>query len=268
MKTKVLKLHNFLQREFYPDSRQYFNKRFYLAYESIIFNKNGVIHWDNKSEFKFISLTEQYSFIEKLILCRQKTNTLEDYCDISYGIIKDHFNRLRKDNILYTSNPFESKQEVFANNVVKHKRRDFFNSLESILSNIEKNYSIDLEKNNSESRENTKQTRLIKKKAKSEYNLIVVKYMILDKFKKTPFEYFNYTDRNNKIIKKESNLYKTLVSTDVVKNTFNKISNFEIFLREDKNSDYIDVLKQDVDIVNEKEIILFLDKLKKNKKKN
>lgn len=264
MKTKVLKLHNFLQREFYPDSRQYFNKRFYLAYESIIFNKIGAIHWDNKSEFKFISLTEQYSFIEKLILCRQKTNTLEDYCDISYGIIKDHFNRLRKDNILYTSNPFESKQEVFANNLVKHKRRDFFNSLESILSNIEKNYSIDLEKNNSESRENTKQTRLIKKKAKSEYNLVVLKYMILDKFKKTPFKYIDSKERYKKIINKEAKIYETLVSADNVKNTFNRISNFEIFLREDQNADYINVLKKDIDIAKEKEIVVFLDKLQKN----
>ncbi|WP_158841327.1 hypothetical protein [Polaribacter sp. L3A8] len=210
----------------------------------------------------------QHPFIEDLISYRKKINTLEEYCDISYDIITDYFNRLKKENTLYTNDFFESKQEVFANNVVKDKRGDFFVSLKTIFSMIEEKHSIDLEKNNSESRENTKQTKLIKKKAKSEYNLIVVKYMILDKFKKTPFEYFNYTDRNNKIIKKESNLYKTLVSTDVVKNTFNKISNFEIFLREDKNSDYIDVLKQDTDIANEKDIILFLDKLKKNQKMN
>lgn len=264
MKATLLKLHNFIQREFVADSRQYFDSKFYYAFESIPFNKNQITHWNNKNELKFLSLVTQHPFIEDLISYRKKSNTLEEYCDISYDIIIDYFNRLKKNNTLYTNDIFERKQEVFANNVVKDKRGDFYNNLKTIFSMIEEKCSIDKERNNKELLENLNR----KKKAKSEYNLIVLKYMVLEKFKKMPFEYLTIKERNQKIIDRESKFYKTLVSTVVVKNTFNKIVNFEAFLREDKNSDYIDILKKDLDIAKENEIILFLDNMKKNKKKN
>ena len=50
-----------------------------------------------------------------------------------------------------------------------------------------------------------------------------------------------------------------------IKKTLKSIETQEEFQKyKDKNSDYIDVLKQDTDIANEKDIILFLDKLTKN----
>jgi hypothetical protein len=262
MKTKFLKLHNFIQREFYSDSKQYFSKRFYFAFESIPFNKNQIIHWDNKNELKFLSLVMQHPFIEDLISYRKKINTLEEYCDISYDIITDYFKRLKKENTLYTNDFFESKQEVFANNVVKDKRGDFFISLKTIFTMIEEKHSIDLEENNRE------QTSEINKKVKSEYNLVALKYMLLNEYKKVPFEYITYEERNKKIVQKESQTYKEVINSGSVKSGFKNVGNFEIFLNKDKNSDYIDVLKQDTDIANEEDIILFLDKLKKNQKMN
>lgn len=262
MKTKILKLHNFIQREFYSDSRQYFNKRFYFAFESIPFNKNQITHWDNKNELKFLSLVMQHPFIEDLISYRKKINTLEEYCDISYDIITDYFKRLKKENTLYTNDFFESKQEVFANNVVKDKRGDFFINLKTIFSMIEENHPINLEENNREQRGG------INKKVKSEYNLVALKYMILNEFKKVPFEYTTYEERNKKIVQKESHIYKEVINSGSVKSGFKNVGNFEIFLNKDKNSNYIDVLKQDTDIANEKDIVLFLDKLKKNQKMN
>ena len=70
------------------------------------------------------------------------------------------------------------------------------------------------------------------------------------------------------IIQKESHIYKEVINSGSVKSGFKNVGSFEIFLNKDKNSDYIDVLKQDTDIANEKDIILLLDKLKKNQKMN
>lgn len=144
MKATLLKLHNFIQREFVADSRQYFDSKFYYAFESIPFNKNQITHWNNKNELKFLSLVTQHPFIEDLILYRKKINSLDEYCDISYDIITDFFNRLRKENILYTDGFLETKQEVFANNVVKDKRRDFYRDMKTIFNLIEMSYSEEL----------------------------------------------------------------------------------------------------------------------------
>ena len=94
MKTKLLQFHNFIQREFYPDSRQYFEQRFYSAFDLISFNNNQVVHWDNKKEFEFFSIQKQYPFIDDLIPYRK--NLIKKIGEVKFYALESVANITRK----------------------------------------------------------------------------------------------------------------------------------------------------------------------------
>lgn len=256
MKTTLSKIHNFIQQEFNPVSKEYFDKRFYSIYKSITFDKEKALDWNNKIEIEISSLLNEFSFIKDIITYRKKISDLEEYCNISYKIITEHFKTLKKVNTLYTDGLFESKQVTFANNIVRDKRRDFYYDIFRIFFNIEKLYSIELNKLQKENNKNSKTV-------KSEYNLVAVKYQILDKYKKIPFRFSSIQDRNKKIIEREKDTYKTVINDGSLKTSYNKITNFEFFLTQNKNQIYVDTLLIDEDIKEVKEAIKLLNKFKK-----
>ncbi len=250
-------LNNFILREFFSGSRPYFERNFYDAYSKITFtNKNDIII-NNKSELKFGSFIDQFPFIEDLIEYRYKINTLEEYCDISFDIFQDYYQRLRQINTLYTSNFFESKNEALANNIVKDNQRSFFRNIGNILFLIEK-YASNIDEKNETGTQ-----------VKSEYNLIVAKYRLLEKFNKIPFKYKSYKERNEKIIKLESKKYKKVTNLGSLKNIFNqKIIDIENFLSMKENIQYVSALLNDSDIKSEKEITNYLKRIIKRTNSN
>lgn len=124
----LLNLHLFLQREFVSNSKEYFEKRFFKAYNLISFKEEELVY-TNEFDIKLNSFFNQYPFMNDFLSYRNKVKSLEDYCNICFNVINEHFIQVKKNNILYSNDLLQNKDETVAHNIVKHQRNDFFNKI-------------------------------------------------------------------------------------------------------------------------------------------